>query len=542
MFAEAFTYARFLGVKTAMGTELPMGLEPKGPEVGEDWVRGMPPELQERLLAQGMDPEDPAVLSEVYKGTFTRIMRTHPLDYYWLWGWEVWSLHGVSNRQIRAMKTDMLIAHAALEDVGAPFELALGGWILGTDDDPAKFDDTLPPEVPFVGLWDEARGFEELSPARTKWPGTWLEEDWGLLQPQLELRRLHADVKATLDKGGHGMIAKHWRTRILGANTSALKDLLWAYGPTGAPVEHAVPSSRDAWIEAHYRDWATRQFGPEAAPPIAAIFAALDTAGESGSGSVPSPLGWGEGAPGAIQYDEEFTGTWAQEKPRYAFVAELEALRDDVVGPSNLARFDYWLGKFQALRLMGEYGAVRREFDEAMEEESYARAIDTRRRLARIWEALMTVEILTVVNASDLGEIVNLEVLNWYQLMEEMWDSELTELGGIPEDANPAMGYTGPPTIAVTPPRAYVGEGETLDLTVRVMGEPTAATLFVRALGEGEFETFALERRARAVYSAAIPPQLDDFEYYIEAETPAGAVVFPPSAPALGQTVVIVPG
>ena len=110
LFKTAFSYARFLGVKTALGTELPLGLEPAGRgdiDPPEDWVRGMPAALQKRLRAMGKDPADPAVVKEVYKGIFTRIMRTHPLDYYWLWSYEIWSdgPGAVSYTHLRAHET-----------------------------------------------------------------------------------------------------------------------------------------------------------------------------------------------------------------------------------------------------------------------------------------------------------------------------------------------------------------------------------------------------------------------------------------------------
>ncbi len=114
MFKKAFSHAKNLGVKTAVGTELPMGLEPKGPEVDYDWIRAMLPKLQKRLIAMGKDPKDPSSIKQVYKGIFERIKRTHPLDYYWLWSWEVWSMHGVSDEQIDAFKNEMKIAYQAL--------------------------------------------------------------------------------------------------------------------------------------------------------------------------------------------------------------------------------------------------------------------------------------------------------------------------------------------------------------------------------------------------------------------------------------------
>ncbi len=555
MLDAAFTHARYLGVKTALGTELPLGREPRGPEVGESWVRGMPPELQARLEQRGLDPADPAVVKDVYKGIFTRIQRAHPLDYYWLWGWEVWSLHGASRRQIKALEADLQLAHEALRETDAPFQLALGGWILGTADDPAEFDDALPPELPFVGLWDEADGFEELSPERVKWPGTWLEEDWGLAQPQLELRRLHADVSAALAKDCDGVIAKHWRTRALSANTAGLKELLWVYGETGEALERATPPDRDVWIERAYLDWSTRQFGPEAAPEIAAIFAALDIAGEDGEGRIPRPLGWDSdledidnAAPGAImlpgdesEEDEAPTTTWSEDQARYAFVDALAAQRARVVGAGNRARFDYWLKAFQILRLMGEYSFLRQDFESLADQERGAEALEKRRELARVWERLMTLEVEKATNESDLGEILNLEILNWHQLVQLKWDPILSELGQDPTEAEPSRAYTGASRVVVIPARTDVAEGEALTLKIVITGEPSAATLFFRVMGEGDYASAPLVHRARGVYEAVIPPQADDFEYYVVAETPAGTAVFPESAPTIAHTVVVLP-
>ena len=67
------------------------------------------------------------------------------------------------------------------------------------------------PGAPIMGLWDEAESFEDLSRSRKKWPATWFEEDWGLAQLQLDIGRIWSDAHAALKKGGHGLIAKHWR-------------------------------------------------------------------------------------------------------------------------------------------------------------------------------------------------------------------------------------------------------------------------------------------------------------------------------------------
>lgn len=542
MLDTAFGHAQRLGIKTALGTELPLGLERSGPEVGADWVRGMPPALQRRLQDQGLDPRDPEVVRSVYEGTFRRIMQTHHLDYFWLWTWEVWSWHGVSERQIRAIEDDIVLAYEAAARVEAPFQLALGGWIVGSDDDPAVFDGMLPPEVPFFGLWDEAMGFEHLQEDRVKWPGTWLEEDWGLAQPQPVLARLHGDVSAAVEKDCDGILAKHWRTRILGASVHGYKDLTWSYGTSAGSVhERAVDQDRDAWIAATYLDWAVRQFGPEAGPSVASIFASIDQSGEGGL--LPTPLGFGPAEIQSFRDDDNAPDTWAEAQEDYAFIDELEAIEATVVGAGSRERYAYWLASFQALRLMGEYSYERATFEEAMEEDDYEAALESRRRLARLWEQLMGLEAHKATNSSDLGEIVNLEVLNWFELVV-VENGAALEAGlgrALPDDAHPSLAYTGPPRVVVTPARTVGYAGESLVIDVLVLGDATEVVLHHRTMGLGDFEEIAISHQARGVWSTTLPALAEDLEYYVEAVTAEGAVVWPAAAPQLNHTVVVLP-
>jgi hypothetical protein len=546
MFKIAFTHARNLGVSTAIGTELPMGLEPKGPEVDYDWVRVMPPSLSERLTSLGSDPKDPSTIKKIYKGIFERIKKTHPLDHYWLWSWEVWSMHGVSNEQIDAFKNEMKIAYQALREVNAPFQLALAGWIIGTADNPAEFDNTLPPQVPFFGLWDQAQGFEKLSSDRVKWAATWLEEDWGLMQPQLEAHRIYADTKAALEKKCDALIAKHWRTRVLSPNIGSMKDILWVYGKTGQTIEKKLSKDKNKWLDEFYLDWATRQFGTEVAKPIAEIFTEFEKKGEGGSGSMSRILGWDcdledsdNAVPGAIMPNPE---SWASEVSKYEFVAEFENLRNQIVGAGNLERFDYWLNVFKCYRIMAEYGTMRHRFEDAAENENWAEALALRKRMARSFEKLMTHEIKKISNSSDLGEIINLEILNWYQLMMLKWDTKLKEGLGkeIPADANPSMEYNGPPVMMVDAIRTNLYGDESLNLKVRIIGKPDSVTIYYRSLGEGKYKSKALTHIARGVYALTLPPQPGDFEYYLEAQTSADQIVYPVTAPNQNQTVVVI--
>ena len=84
-FKDAFTFARQLGVKTAVGTETPLRI---------------PQAVAERS----------ADVRAVYEGTFRRIMASHPLDYYWLWTPEPWTWTGNNSDQYAHTVADLKLA------------------------------------------------------------------------------------------------------------------------------------------------------------------------------------------------------------------------------------------------------------------------------------------------------------------------------------------------------------------------------------------------------------------------------------------------
>ena len=538
MFRNAFTHARHVGVKTCLGTEIPLGLETKSEEVPRNWVRGIPPEVQRHLKDLGKDPTDSAVVKEVYRGIFKRIMKTHPLDYYWLWTYEMWGDFGLTPRQLADAKTELQLVHELLREMNAPFKLALCGWRPGTPDDPAAFDAVLPKNVPFAALWDEAEGFEDLDEERVKWPGTWLEEDWGLVQPQLEVHRVYDDVKAAYRKRCHGMLAKHWRTRVLGPNIGALSSLLWFRGPTGTNPGQNLPRSRNDWIDEFYADWARQSFGPEAAGDIAAIFAGLDKAGESGLGALPHTTGWEEGGPGAIVANYR---SWKAESKKYEFIDKLASLRPRISGAGNLGRFDYWLNTFKCLRIIGEFGCLRGQLEEAVGRDEYSTALRVRIEMARLWERLMSSQVQRVTNSSELGEIANLEQLTWNSIVVCEWDRQLTDAmeRRLPNEAEPSALYSGPARMVVTPRRSQVYSNEVLKLKILTAGDVRSPTLHWRPLGGGRFQSKPLTHVARGVYTVSLNSNKDDFEYYVQAVTSEGEVLFPATAPEICQSVVV---
>ena len=217
LLGDAFSYAKLLGIKTCLGTETPLVI---------------PTQVKQRLQAAGKNPADPAVVREIYEGMFQRIAKVQPLDYYWLWTPEGWTWSAVSQQQIDATMADFRACMAAAKNVKAPFTLATCGWVLGPPQSPALFDDFLPKDMPMscinrtVGNTPVEPGFAKIS-GRPKWAIPWMEDDPGLIMPQLWAGRMRSDAAAALEYGCTGLMGIHWRTRVLAPNVSALAKAAW---------------------------------------------------------------------------------------------------------------------------------------------------------------------------------------------------------------------------------------------------------------------------------------------------------------------------
>lgn len=216
-FSDVFTYAHRLGIKTCLGTETPLTI---------------PAAVKQRLQAMGKDPNDPAVVQELYEGMLQRITRIHPLDYYWLWTPEGWTWEAVKPQQIDATMTDLRAFLAAAKKLNVPFTPATCGWVLGPPQNPALFDDFLPKNVPMscinrtVGNTPVEPGFARIT-GRPKWAIPWLEDDPGMTIPQLWAGRMRKDAADALEYGCTGLMGIHWRTRILAPNAAALAQAAW---------------------------------------------------------------------------------------------------------------------------------------------------------------------------------------------------------------------------------------------------------------------------------------------------------------------------
>ena len=217
LLGEAFTHARALGVKTCVGTEIPL-ITPKS--------------VMERIKAAGRDPADAGVIRDLYRGVFRRISRTYPLDYYWFWTRESWTWRGVTEEKVEQTLQHFRLAIEAADQVKAPFTLATCGWVLGPQQDRALFDNELPKSMPMscinrqVGRSPVEPGFARIA-GRPQWAIPWLEDDSNMICLQLWVGRMRRDAFDALRYGCTGLMGIHWRTRILGPNVSALANAAW---------------------------------------------------------------------------------------------------------------------------------------------------------------------------------------------------------------------------------------------------------------------------------------------------------------------------
>ncbi len=554
LLSDVFRYARTLGVKTCIGTETPLTI---------------PKVVRERLVAAGRDPDDAAVVREVYEGMFERIRRMHPLDYYWLWTDEGWTWADVSDEKVAATERDMLLAVEAAANVDAPFALATCGWVLGPPKDRTQFDRVLPKEMPFscinrdVGFAPVEESFVEVT-GRDKWAIPWLEDDPALVSPQLWVGRMRRDAVDALRYGCTGLIGIHWRTRILGPNVSALAKAGWEHGTwSKAAYDEPATEVRDLAAEDFYLDWARTQFGSEAAEQIAEIFIRLDGGPahkEIRSGTtdrkanLPRTSTWLSG-PGGIKTG---TASWERTGDEFAFVEEMEELEAKIQGLGNRKRFLYWLNTFRYAREMGEVNRKLAELDSVMErirDQQYAKdkkalareALQLREKLVKKWGQMVTYLLETVTNSSELGTICNIEQHSMRELgLLQRHDKALEKILGseLPTERRPWADYRGRPRIIVPTVRGNLNAGESLKLKVIILAkrQPVEMVLRWRVLGTPEYKRVHPEHLARGVYEVTIPAEqiMDDLEYYIEADLGwFKRLYFPGTAPQRNQTVVV---
>lgn len=336
-------------------------------------------------------------------------------------------------------------------------------------------------------------------------------------------------------------------TRKINCGGPAYKDFLadWPASTLGGQSDRYLPTAD------FYADWCRAEFGPEAADAAARIFAEIDC-------HVPRPIDWIHG-PGGVRPDAR---PWDTVSKDYAFVNQFCTVSPKVKGAGHRERFQYWLGNFRYLRAVAKTNCLWAQFNAAMAKVKAEKDPVKQKQLARETALPIRKELIAEVTGAQrylLGAVTNMgelgTVTNWQQhnfaTLLILPGEELAKIFGepLPPDAMPSKTYPDVPAHLFVPyVRTAIASGEPLSLTAILVGVPEGAAtgnvgVHWRPLGTGEFAALPLRHVARAVYEITFPPEttLADLEYYVEATTENGVTLrFPPTAPALNQTVVVV--
>jgi hypothetical protein len=334
MLSEAFTHAREVGVKTCLGTEAPLA---------------HPPTAGAATTA-----------IDLYRGIIARLKAKRiPLDYYWSWTPESWSTGAgdpgtnasmpMDHPAIADVLADFLALDAAARLENAEFELATCGWSLGPKGNRSYFDVlpagwTLSSINEAVGNTPTEKQYADVTHHKS-WAIPWMEDDPGLLAPQLWVNRTLEYSAQAASYGVSGLLGIHWRVKEVMPQFVALAQYPWQRNLT----------SENLWGSFFAQEFGA---GPVAAA-AAKILAGVD------SFKLPRPDGWVAGPGQVLPHCDPAIET------TYQFVTEFKALRSQIKDPASLSRFDFWANSLQYMKEIATAGCAWVDLNGCMQKISH---------------------------------------------------------------------------------------------------------------------------------------------------------------------------
>ncbi|MEI8375938.1 MAG: alpha-glucuronidase family glycosyl hydrolase [Planctomycetota bacterium] len=544
---KAFGHARRLGIKTCVGTESPLGI---------------PKSLASRLKDKGMKPDDSAVIRRLYEGTFLRLMRKMPVDYYWFCAPETWldmnpGCRGWEMTTTTNVERDLGLAEAAAKSVQAPYGRATCGWRLGTPADPFWMDKHTPKSWAISSIntrlgGDPVEKHYGTMTVRPKWVIGWAEDDgtagahcctcWDL---QLWVARMFANASDAFRYGCEGMMAIHWRTAAISPNITALARAGWDFDGAGnnnssfdAVAGKRPMTSKD--LVAYWADWGRGMFGGDTGAEVGLLLQKFDG---------------GHPAVNALIQEGAKT-TDARIAAFFAPLREMESLRPRVQGTGNLERFDYWLNQIHATHLRVRTWVLSARLAMKMEQVNKIAKADKKRdfvrkeilplrlEVARSYEDMIATFVHCAKSPGEIGTIASIESGSRGRIVSSQ-DAAIIKILGepLPVEAAVRTAYRGVPRIFVSAKCTQANAGEQQEIRAFVLSDAkcVGVNLYCRSLGVGAFTKTVATHRTRQAYRVAPPAQSQGaMEYYLEAVLDDGRKVrWPTTAPSINQTVVV---
>lgn len=538
LLGNAFSFARSMGITTAVGTQVPLD-KPEGMSVIEAW-----------------------------EGMFKRIDLQIKPDFYWHWTSEAYEQPGTPSGLANSSTTKQIIADIqasvlARQRINASFELATCGWEVGPSDEPALFDHVLAADVKFLSAIGERLGWDPVQPGfsrisrRPAMAIPWMEDDHYLIGAEFWVNRTLTMASQAESLGVEGLGGIHWRTFESSLTISALAQVAWHVR------EEREGETKELSVEGFYRDFAVSAFGEDAGPAAAAIFLSLDSF-EPGFGQEQFPdLHYASGSDACYagggghcrrRQPPTDAGTftccarWASTPGQngsapglYSYAERFAALRSKVPQEKREV-FDHWCG---LLRYTQHLAEVQEAVIRFKEELTLNAAVDASVAYSKMLTSLQSF----VHTQGSLGLITQHENMNWADNFGPPLQQLAQKLGHpVPESAMPTKAYRGTPRVFCLTVRTLVSKQEdVLILPLIVQADaseiPRTITVFFRALAniQQQPRSVVVPRTfpGRSWFNCSLPVgATDDLEWW--AEVPSLKLRYP-QAPNSSIVVVVTP-
>ncbi len=212
--AEAFQYAKDLGIKTGVG------FEPY--QIPDEIYNATPPEARRpddpKNGGPRIDPESVAA-KDILETRLGNLLEAYPMvDYVWLWEDE--GANWASQKgNVPLSVTPFKQAYDFLKRHAPEKRMVISGWG-GVVRHFEYFHKVMPEDVIFSALnntvgWDPVNEVFGKLEGRDRWPVPWLEDDPAMWLPQFHVDRFVRDMNFAEQYGCQGLLGIHWRHRIM---------------------------------------------------------------------------------------------------------------------------------------------------------------------------------------------------------------------------------------------------------------------------------------------------------------------------------------
>ena len=231
LWAEAYQYAKQLGIKTGVG------FEPN--HVPDEIFAATPPEARRpddpKNPGQRLDPES-AAAKDILETRLGNLLEAYPMvDYVWLWededaNWASQKANIPLSFSPFKQAYDFLKRHAPEK------RMVIAGWG-GVVRHFEAFHKAMPEDVVFSALsdtlgWDPINEVFGKLEGRERWPIPWLEDDPAMWLPQFHVDRFAHDMNLAEQYGCQGVMGIHWRHRIMDVDAGFQSANSWDKGVT----------------------------------------------------------------------------------------------------------------------------------------------------------------------------------------------------------------------------------------------------------------------------------------------------------------------